>query len=109
MQYDTCQEIFYKRLSTLREQKGVSARNMSLSIGQCESYINSIENKKILPSLNVFFYICEFLNVSPSDFFNETNTHPAEIDALLGEARKLNCDELQHLLLITKDINKNKD
>ena len=109
MQYDICQDLFYRRLSTLREQKGISARNMSLSIGQCESYINSIENRKILPSLNVFFYICEFLNVSPRDFFDEENTYPADMDILLKEAKKLRYEELQHLLLIIKDINKNKD
>ena len=40
-------EFFYKRLAELRLQKGVSARDMSLSLGQSESYINKIENKRI--------------------------------------------------------------
>ena len=35
---------FAIRLARLREKKGVSARDMSLSLGQCESYINKIEN-----------------------------------------------------------------
>ena len=34
------------RISKLRLQKNVSARNMSLSLGQNEGYINKIENKK---------------------------------------------------------------
>ena len=34
---------FYTRLTELRTHKGVSARDMSLSLGQSESYINSIE------------------------------------------------------------------
>ena len=31
------------RIASLRNQKGVSARDMSLSIGQNENYINRIE------------------------------------------------------------------
>ena len=36
---------FAERLTDLRIQKGVSARDMSLSMGQTSSYINNIENK----------------------------------------------------------------
>ena len=49
------------RLAELRMQKGISARDMSLSLGQANNYINTIENKKSLPSMQSFFYICEFM------------------------------------------------
>ena len=49
---------FAERLTALRMEKGVSARDMSLSLGQSESYINKIENRRTLPSLSGFFYIC---------------------------------------------------
>lgn len=48
-------EWFSARLSQLQIQKGVSARDMSLSLGQSESYINKIENRRTLPSLTGFF------------------------------------------------------
>ena len=51
-------EEFITRLTELRIKHGVSARDMSLSIGQNSSYINNIENGKALPSMTVFFYIC---------------------------------------------------
>lgn len=38
------QEKFVKRLIELRLNKGVSARDMSLSLGQSAGYINNIEN-----------------------------------------------------------------
>ena len=44
------EDDFCKRLIQLRLEKGVSARDMSLSIGQSEAYINRIENRKMLPS-----------------------------------------------------------
>lgn len=108
MQYDECQELFYKRLSTLREQKGISARNMSLSIGQCESYINSIENKKILPSMSVFFYMCEYLDISPKDFFDTTKVYPKEMEEFIQELQKLNAEEFEHLFFLLKAITKRK-
>ena len=37
-------EDFIRRLVQLRMQKNVSARDMSLSIGQSAGYINNIEN-----------------------------------------------------------------
>ena len=48
------EDFFIKRLITLRRQKNVSAREMSLAIGQNESYINRIENGKTYPSMQVF-------------------------------------------------------
>ena len=44
-------DLFAKRLAQLRNQKGVSARDMSLSLGQGAGYINNIENKNNLPSM----------------------------------------------------------
>ena len=41
---------FGRRLSQLRERKGVSARDMSLSMGQNPGYINKVENGKAMPS-----------------------------------------------------------
>ena len=45
------EENFAERLSQLREARQVSAREMSLAIGQNCSYINRIENKKAFPSM----------------------------------------------------------
>ena len=41
---------FSSRLVKLREEKGVSARDMILSMGQNPGYINTIENGKSMPS-----------------------------------------------------------
>ena len=70
------EDLFYKRLAELRANKGVSARDMSLSIGQNASYINNIENGKALPSMTGFFYICEYLNITPGEFFDAENKNP---------------------------------
>ena len=87
MQYE---ERFSKRLIQLRMQKGVSAREMSLSIGQNPGYINTIENAKALPSMNNFFYICDFLHISPKDFFDTESESPEKIKKLTALLRHLN-------------------
>ena len=49
------QSDFIRRLVELRMNKGVSAREMSLSIGQAPSYINNIETGVNFPSMTAFF------------------------------------------------------
>jgi DNA-binding XRE family transcriptional regulator len=72
-----------ERLARLRTQMGVSARDMSLSIGQANNYISNIENGKSSPSIQGFFYICEYLKISPKDFFDEGNNNPAILNELI--------------------------
>lgn len=93
-----------KRLAMLRAKKGVSARDMSLSIGQSESYINSIENGKALPSMHGFFYICEYLGITPEQFFAEDVENPAATDELLRELARLSPAQTEHVLQIVRDI-----
>ena len=50
------EDFLPERLAKLRTQKGISARDMFLSLGQANNYINNIENKKSLPSMQAFFY-----------------------------------------------------
>ncbi|MBR3417055.1 MAG: helix-turn-helix transcriptional regulator [Clostridia bacterium] len=54
---------FGDRLAELRIEYGISARDLSLSIGQNEHYINQIENHYFYPSMQAFIYICEYLIV----------------------------------------------
>ena len=96
------------RLAKLRMQKGISARDMSLSLGQANNYINTIENKKSLPSMQSFFYICEFLNVTPQEFFDGENGNPGMLRELIDEAKKLDEASLYHILGIMKALNKEK-
>lgn len=104
MNSNDIENIFYKRLTQLRIQKGVSARDMSLSLGQNENYINLIENKHNYPSMTGFFYICEYFGISPADFFNDKNENPYKTNELLSIVELLNEDEVEHITSVMKDI-----
>ncbi len=97
-------EWFRNRLVELRLQKNVSARDMSLSLGQSESYINKIENKKTLPSFKGFIYICEYFNLSPQEFFNTDDTSPEKTKELIKAIEKLTPSQTDHLMQIINDI-----
>lgn len=88
------EEEFSRRLAQLRSKKGVSARDMSLSIGQNPGYINTIENGKSFPTMNNFFYICEFLNISPQEFFDISISNPEKVRELTEQLKYLNEKQL---------------
>ena len=100
------QEEFAIRLARLRNKKIVSARDMSLSIGQNPGYINTIESGKALPSMTAFFYICDYLNISPRDFFDDQLKAPDRWNALTEDLKKLDEDDFDHVVALVHSLSK---
>lgn len=67
---------------------------MSLSMGQNAGYIHNIESGKSKPSITGFFYICEYLNVTPSEFFETESTNPEKVNAIIKDLKKLDDKQL---------------
>lgn len=97
---------FGDRLAALRMQKKVSAREMSLAIGQNESYINRIENHHTKPSMDHFYRICDYLEISPATFFDEDNSSPYKISEISKSLEKLSDLQLEALGFIARDMAK---
>lgn len=95
------------RLTELRMQKGISERAMSEELGHSSSYIQSITSEKSLPSMAEFLYICEYLLITPKDFFDEGLKYPTQIHNLLSDVKLLNEDELKNISQLIKYIIKN--
>jgi len=100
------EEQFCRRLAELRIQKGVSARDMSLSIGQSAGYINNIENGKNFPSMTAFFYICEYLNITPEEFFAFETENPVKTSDIAKSLKSLDGQKLDILSIIIKSWEK---
>jgi len=60
------------RITELRMHKGVSEYQMSLDLGMSKGYVQSISSGKALPSVKQLFSICEYFNLSPREFFDES-------------------------------------
>jgi len=80
---------------------------MSLAIGQNESYINHIETGQGMPSIAGLLYICEYLNITPKDFFDMDNPNPGKIGSITEDLKSLTADELDAVAVIVKAL-KNK-
>lgn len=93
-------------MAKLREGKGVSARDMSLSMGQNPGYINNIESGKSMPSLSGIFYICDYLGISPKDFFDMDANNPSKATDLYSIAQALSDEQLDNLIGIAKGSRK---
>lgn len=53
------------------------------------AYINSIENHRRLPSMAAFFYICDYLAITPQEFFDNQIADPARLRQFLLEFEQL--------------------
>mgnify|MGYP002509695910 CR=1 FL=1 len=98
------EDQFCERLTQLRLNKGVSARDMSLTLGQSESYINRIESKKMLPSMSVFFYICDYFGITPEEFFCFDKTPDLELLEASDKLRSLDEEKRKHIIAVIHDL-----
>lgn len=99
-------EDFCKRLTQLRMNKGVSARDMSLSIGQSPNYIIGIEGGKNYPSMETFFYICDYFGITPKEFFDMESTNPSKATELIEIIKSLPNEQLDLFIALGKAVKK---
>lgn len=97
---------FSLRLAKLRVGKGVSAREMSLALGQSAGYINNLETGVSFPSMSVFFYICEYLGVTPAEFFTVDSQDPIKENELAKAVKGLKREQVEMLIALAKDLKK---
>jgi len=98
-------EVFVsERIAKLRQAKGVSARDMSLSIGQNVNYINHIENRKTEPSLSGLIYICDYFGITPQEFFDEGNPYPDKLKGIIEDLKLLDDTALTNLSGVVKEM-----
>lgn len=95
---------FAMRLAALRTKKNVSAREMSLSIGQNQGYINHIETGQGTPSLSGIFYICEYLGITPSEFFDFEARNPVKLHKINEYLKKLSDEQLEMVETLVKNL-----
>ena len=95
-----------ERLTKLRIEKGVSEYKMSLDMGRNSGYINAIANGKSLPSMGEFLYMCDYLGVTPSEFFDEKfegELKYKEVDRII---RDLSDEDFELLAAFVKRLGK---
>ena len=92
------------RISELRTKKGVSEYKMSLDLGHSKSYIQSISSGKALPSFSEFLFICDYLGVTPMEFFDADTKEPQLVCKLTELAKNLTTDDLAALITMAERL-----
>ncbi len=91
-----------KRITELREFKGISTNKLANLAGISQSYLREIELGKKNPTVEILSYICDSLNISLSNFFSSAaiQANPSLVSALelLTAAEQEKLAELIYLL-----------
>ena len=102
-----------ERITQLRIEKGVSEYQMSLDLGQSKGYIQSISSGRTMPSMGQFLNICEYLSITPKEFFNAETESPRLYGEVLKRLKKLEEEDInmvikvaEHLLSIKEERSK---
>ena len=92
------EEFVRERITQLRLQKGVSEYQMSYDLGHSRGYIYNISSGKALPPLKEFFAICDYFEITPQQFFDDSLQHPAQFQEAIEKLSQLNETDLQLVL-----------
>lgn len=94
-----------ERISVLRTKKNVSEYRMSTDLGHSKSYMQSISSGRSMPSLGEFLYICEYLGVTPKEFFDEDMKEPQLVQRLCELTRTMSEADLNVLISTAERLN----
>ncbi len=97
-----------ERYANIRNAHNISARKLSIELGQSSEYINQIETGKNMPSIEGLINFCEYFNISLTEFFNESIMYPVQYQTLISELNKLDALELEQIINLIKLINSKK-
>ena len=81
---------------------------MSLDIGQNASYINHIENNKNFPTMENFFYICDYLKITPEEIFSLWIIQPhIKIQEITKALKTLKPNQLETIIKVITTFQEN--
>ena len=92
------------RISVLRTKKNVSEYRMSTDLGHSKSYMQSISSGRSVPSLGEFLYICEYLGITISEFFDFDNNNPTKLNKINEYLKKLDDEQLEMVENLVKNL-----
>lgn len=98
-------QFIRERISILRTKKNVSEYRMSTDLGHSKSYIQSISSGRSMPSLSEFLYICEYLGVTPKEFFDEDIAEPQLVQRLYDLTCNMSEADLNVLISTAERLN----
>jgi len=87
-----------ERITQLRLKKGVSEYQMSYDLGHSRGYIYNFSSGKALPPMKEFFAICDYFEITPQQFFDDSTQNPELIQKAVDGMKQLDESDLLMLL-----------
>ena len=82
-------DFLRERITQLRLQKNVSEYKMSMDLGQNKGYIQGITSGRTLPSMMMFFEICDYFEITPEEFFASSSGNASIAQRIVTRVRAL--------------------
>lgn len=96
-----------ERITQLRLKKGVSEYQMSYDLGHSRGYVYNISSGKSLPPMKEFLAICDYFEITPQQFFDNTAQNPELVQkAVEGMMQLSESDMLMLLGIINRLLKK---
>ncbi len=83
------------RITTLRMEKGMSERALSLRLGKSDGYIRHITAGHMTPPITSIADICEIFNITLSEFFDVENENPEILNILTNQLKQYPASDLK--------------
>jgi transcriptional regulator with XRE-family HTH domain len=93
------------RITQLRLRKGVSEYQMSYDLGHSRGYVYNISSGKALPPVKELFAICDYFNITPSQFFDEGAQNPELIQKAVDGMKKLSEKDMKLVISLINRLN----
>lgn len=87
-----------KRIAYFRNQKGYYVNKLANLSGVSQSYLRDIEIGNKNPTVTFISILCDALDISIQDFFNDDNSTRISDNPLLKRIYKLNSEQQEALL-----------
>ena len=101
------EKFIRERITQLRIKKGVSEYQMSYDLGHSRGYVYNISSGKALPPLKEFISICDYFEITPQQFFDDSVQTPELIQKAIDGMKQLSeSDQLLLLNIINRLKNK---
>ena len=87
-----------ERIKFYRYQKGISTNKLANMSGISQSYLRDIELGKKNPTIEIIYLVCQALEISLKEFFDENDTAIFSEDPLIQRIYQLSPDQRKSLL-----------
>ena len=87
-----------KRIKQLREEKKYSINKLANMAGVSQSYLRDVELENKNPTIAFLSLICQSLNISLKDFFNDENEYSISDDPVISSIYRLTPEQKEALI-----------